>query len=426
MIKVRFAPSPTGHLHIGGIRTALFNWLFARHHQGTFILRIEDTDKKRSRKKYIDDIIESLRWLRLNWDEGPYFQSKRINIYHEYAEYLVGMGKAEREKKAIIFKIPKQVIEVADIIHGKIKFDTTLFKDMVIIKSDRQPTYNFACVVDDAKMGITHIIRGDDHISNTPKQILLYQALGLELPKFAHVPLILGPDRGRLSKRHGAVNVLTYKKMGFLWEGVVNYLALLGWSPGNDKEIMKIEEIIERFSLQRVGKTSAIFDISKMLWLNGQHMGGISDQDMVELVRFYLKKNKSLDSEKISTMVSLYKQRAKTIVDIINQADFFLKKNIGYEEQAFKNILNKKGVVNILRRLADKLTDLQIFDLETVEIICRGLAEEMGIKFAELAHPVRVALTGKTTSPGLFDIIMLLGKKRTISRLKKAMKSIKK
>lgn len=424
MVRVRFAPSPTGYLHIGGVRTALFNWLFARHNNGTFILRIEDTDKKRSKKKYMEDIIEGLKWLRLNWDEGPFFQSKRLDVYNEYADYLIGMGKAERIKKAVIFKVPEQTVEINDLVHGKIKFDTALFKEIVIMKSDGLPTYNFACVVDDAKMGITHIIRGDDHISNTPKQILLYEAMGLIPPKFAHIPLIMGKE-GRLSKRHGATNILAYKKMGFIWEGVINYLALLGWSPGNNKEIMKLDEIVSNFSLKRVNKTAAIFDMDKLLWINSQHMKNISDQDLMQLVAGQIK-TKDIDEDKLRNLTALFKGRAKTVVDLINQSDFFLKKNISYEQEAFDNILNNKTAKNILMQLSERLSKIHAFDLETVENICRGLAEEKGIKFGEIVHPVRVALTGRTVSPGLFDVIVLLGKERTLERLKKAIESIKK
>ncbi len=246
MTRVRFAPSPTGYLHIGSARTALFNWLFARHQKGEFLLRIEDTDIKRSGKKYLDEILESLKWMGMDWDGELLFQSKRTEIYKEYAEKLLSQGKAYYEKSAVIFKIPPETVKINDLVHGEIEFDNALLESLVIMKSDGMPTYNFACVVDDAQTNITHVIRGDDHISNTPKQIALYNAFGIKPPEFAHIPLILGPDRSKLSKRHGAVSIREYNKKGFLPEALVNFLALLGWSPKDNREIMSKEELIKK------------------------------------------------------------------------------------------------------------------------------------------------------------------------------------
>ncbi|MDO8140158.1 MAG: glutamate--tRNA ligase family protein, partial [Candidatus Brocadiales bacterium] len=276
-VRVRFAPSPTGYLHIGGARTALFNWLFARHNKGVFILRVEDTDQQRSTEESTKAIFDSMKWLGLDWDEGPYYQSQRLSIYKQYAEKLVEHGKAFYDtdaegRKAIRFRMQDEITEFNDLIHGAITFDAALIEDFVILKADGFPTYNFACVVDDADMDITHIIRGDDHISNTPKQIALYKAFGFNTPEFAHIPMILGEDGSRLSKRHGATAVTDYRDKGYLSHALVNFLALLGWSPGNDQEIISITEMIEKFTLKRVNKTSAQFNNTKLDWMNGQYI----------------------------------------------------------------------------------------------------------------------------------------------------------
>jgi len=273
-MRVRFAPSPTGYLHIGGARTCLFNWLYARAKGGSFVLRIEDTDQARSKKEYLEEILFSLKWLGLDWDELHY-QSQRFDIYREVAKKLLDAGlayKAEDGSGAVIFRMPQKSLEIDDMIHGKITFDTGLIKDQVLIKSDQSPTYNFACVVDDAAMQITHIIRGDDHISNTPKQVVLYEALGYPLPKFAHIPMILGAGGGRMSKRAGATAISEYRAMGFLSGALVNYLMLLGWSPGNNQEIIALKDAVAKFDIQDANKTAATFDMNKLLWLNSQYI----------------------------------------------------------------------------------------------------------------------------------------------------------
>ncbi|MDP6685822.1 MAG: glutamate--tRNA ligase family protein, partial [Candidatus Omnitrophota bacterium] len=271
-VRVRFAPSPTGNLHIGSARTALFNWLYARSQGGKFILRIEDTDKTRSNEEYLKEILSSLEWLGLEWDEGPYFQSKRQDIYHSYVEKLLTQGLAYKDGEAVIFKVPHEKIKIYDVVHGEIEVDNSLIGELVLIKSDRTPTYNFACVIDDIDMKLTHIIRGDDHISNTNKQLALYKALGVKPPKFAHIPLILAPDKSRLSKRFGAVAISEYRQKGYLPQAMVNYLALLGWAPGDNREFMDTPQIVKRFSLKRVNKTGAEFDENKLRWLNGEHI----------------------------------------------------------------------------------------------------------------------------------------------------------
>ena len=282
MVRVRFAPSPTGYLHIGSARTALFNWLYARANNGKFILRIEDTDKERSKEEFLGEILGSLKWIFMDWDEELTFQSKRFDSYKKIAEELLSQGLAYMEGPAIIFKVEKdKTISFEDMIHGTISVSTNEIKDQVLMKSDGTPTYNFACVVDDAAMKITHVIRGDDHISNTPKQVMLYAAMGLNLPKFAHIPLILSKDGGRLSKRHGATSIFEYKQMGFLPEALVNYLALMGWAPGNDREILPLGEIIKLFDVKDVNKTGATFDMDKLTWINSQY---IKDMPMEKLL----------------------------------------------------------------------------------------------------------------------------------------------
>ncbi|OHB96797.1 MAG: glutamate--tRNA ligase, partial [Planctomycetes bacterium RIFCSPLOWO2_12_38_17] len=319
-VRVRFAPSPTGYLHIGGARTALFNWLFARHNKGVFILRVEDTDQQRSTEESTKAIFDSMKWLGLDWDEGPYYQSQRLSIYKQYAERLVEHGKAFYDtdaegRKAIRFRMQDEITEFNDLIHGAITFDAALIEDFVILKADGFPTYNFACVVDDADMGITHIIRGDDHISNTPKQIALYKAFGFKMPEFAHIPMILGEDGSRLSKRHGATSVTEYRDKGYLSHALVNFLSLLGWSPGNDQEIISITEMIEKFTLKRVNKTSAQFNNTKLDWMNGQYIKNTPVEELTPEVKAFFEKSgintAEYTTEWFKNLVSLYHERFK-------------------------------------------------------------------------------------------------------------------
>ena len=314
-VKVRFPPSPTGFLHIGGARTALYNWLFARHHDGEFILRIEDTDQLRSSKEATQTILDSLTWLGLDWDDGPYYQSNRLNIYQEYVDKLLKEGNAfhvdDPEKgRAVRFKIKEGTTDFDDLIHGNISFDTSLIEDFIIQKADGFPSYNFACVVDDGVMEITHVIRGDDHISNTPRQIALYKALGFDIPKFAHIPMILGEDGSRLSKRHGAASVTEYRDKGYLPEAIINFIALLGWSPGNDQEFLTKQEMIEKFSLKRVNKTSARFDNTKLDWMTGQYIMNMPTKSLIKELYPYIEKagfdTESITDEWLYKLVDLY------------------------------------------------------------------------------------------------------------------------
>ncbi len=426
-IKARFAPSPTGYLHIGSARTALFNWLFARSKNGVFILRIEDTDKKRSGKAYLNEILESLKWLGLDWDGSPYYQSKRGALYKRYTKKLLEQDKAYVIKGgAVSFRMPKDKISLNDAIHGLIEFDNALEDDMVIMKSDGSPAYNFACVVDDIDMGITHVIRGDDHISNTPKQIALYQALEAVLPVFAHIPLILGEDRSRLSKRHGATSISEYKEAGYLPDGLLNYLALLGWSPGGNREIMSRKETIKAFSLDRVGKTSAVFDEDKLNWVNGQHIRAIDTDILFSLLKPYLEKRgflkKGLKRSDIKDIIKLFKSRIRTLSDFCYQTEYLFVSAIKHDRDAVNKYLRRRELKVIFDLLVKDLGQVKPFNTQEIEKCCRGLIERLGIGGGDLIHPVRVAITGRSVSPGLFDIIYLLGKEKTIKRLRQAVK----
>jgi len=424
MVRVRFAPSPTGYLHIGSARTALFNWLYARRQGGIFILRIEDTDKERSKKEYLEEILEDLKWLGLNWDEGPIFQSERIAVYREYAEKLLREGKAYREGEAIIFKVAGGTeIHIDDEVHGRIKFESETIKDQVLIKSDALPAYNFACVVDDSLMGVTHIIRGDDHISNTPKQILLYNALGFKVPKFAHIPLILGEDRSRMSKRHGATAISEYRKQGFLPEALVNYLALLGWSPGGDREILPLDEITKLFDVEDVNKTGAVFDMDKLNWLNGQYIKNMNPSDLVAHTLDFLKA-KGVVSDRFDDklwigIVKAYRERTRTLEDFVGVYKIFFNDEIEYEEKAVKDYLKKPNSRDIIRRCKTGLEGLSKFDKVCIEESYRKLAGELKLKAAELIHPTRVAISGKTVGAGLFEMMELLGREKVLKRLEK-------
>jgi glutamyl-tRNA synthetase len=430
MVRVRFAPSPTGNLHIGGARTALFNWLYARSKNGEFILRIEDTDLNRSKKEYIDEILDSLKWLGLAWSE-IYYQSQRLDIYREHAQRLLAQGRAYIEKsasgqEAIIFKVMPEKIKIADLIHGEIEFDTVVIKDQVLIKSDGTPTYNFACVVDDALTKITHIIRGDDHISNTPKQVLLYRALGLAVPEFAHLPLILAKEGGRMSKRKGATAISEYRKLGYLPEALVNFLLLLGWSPGDNREILDIKEAARFFDIKNVNKTAAVMDLDKLDWINNQYLKSKDPQKLTdELIPLLAEKNyidrDNFDRNYLVSLVKLFQARLTFLNDFIERADFFFLENIELDPQAKEKFLSR-DLSREFKLFIDKLDNLEKFEITAIESGFRGLVKELGFEAKELIHPIRVALTGKTVGPGLFEVIYYLGKERTKERLRKWVK----
>jgi len=421
MVRVRFAPSPTGNLHIGSARTALFNWLYARAQGGNFVLRIEDTDKNRSNDIYLKEILSSLEWLGMNWDEGPYFQSKRQDIYISYAEELLKKGVAYKEGEAIIFKIPPEKIKMYDLVHGEIEVDNSLIGDLVLIKSDRSPAYNFACVIDDIDMKMTHIIRGDDHISNTNKQLALYKALDVKPPKFAHIPLILAPDKSRLSKRFGAVAISEYRQKGYLPEALFNYLALLGWAPGGNKEFMKKEEIIKKFSIKRINKRGSEFDENKLRWLNGEYIRNLDLEDFIKIAGEFLQSE--YDPEWFERFAGLYHGRVKTLVEFREELNIFISDEISYRKEDAEKFLKKQGILDVLNQVKDCIENMTEFTHENIEKEMRVLIEKLGLKGGDLIHPLRVAVTGKSVSAGIFEVIEILGKEKTIARLQKVIDS---
>ncbi len=512
-IRVRFAPSPTGYLHLGGARTALFNWLFARKKHGKFILRIEDTDEVRSTDEAVLAIIRGLRWLGMDWDEGPkiivrprpplpplteeapesrerlrevieelgehkpYFQMQRLKLYKKYAEKLVQSGKAyrcyclpeeleEMRKKAlqekrppkydgrcrnltakdekryieegrkpvVRFKTPQEgVTEFEDIVKRKVTFQNNLLDDFVMLKSSGSPTYNFAVVVDDHEMEITHVIRGDDHISNTPRQILLYEALGWEKPQFAHVPMILGSDGARLSKRHGATSLEYYENEGYLPEAMVNYLALLGWATEDSQQIFDIEELKEKFSLERCAKSAAIFDLQKLLWMNGEYIRKMKPDELTFKAFPFIadEKEKLVQGKKyeeieesvrmaLTKSISLEQEKIKLLKDIPYLIRYMLKEDLedkDYEEEAKEKVLKVSGVKQILSDCRNRLARLEDFSEEKIEKEVRNYTNESGKKTSEVFHPIRVAVSGRTRGPGLFALLSFLGKERVLKRI---------
>lgn len=430
MMRVRFAPSPTGNLHIGGARTALFNWIYALAKGGKFVLRIEDTDKVRSKQEFVDEILGSLTWLKFNWDE-IYYQGERFDIYREYADKLLKSGKAYIEKsedgrEAVIFKVQPQKIKLQDLIRGEIEFDTATIKDQVLIKSDGTPTYNFACVVDDALMNITHVVRGDDHISNTPKQIIFYEALGFDLPNFAHLPLIMGTEGGRLSKRTGATAISDYRQMGYLPEALVNYLLLLSWAPGDNREIIDIKEAARIFDIKNVNKTAATFDLKKLSWINNQYLKSadtekLADQLIPELIsKKYIPEN-NFDRNYVVSLVKLFQPRLSVVNDFSDWADFFFVDEVNIDPAAKEKYLGRDFSKEFKLFIA-RTEALADFNVASIEQAFRDLVQELGIEAKVLIHPIRVALTGKTIGPGLFDVVYYLGKEKTKQRLMKFVK----
>jgi glutamyl-tRNA synthetase len=423
MVKVRFAPSPTGFLHIGGARTALFNWMYARSQKGQFVLRIEDTDLERSKPEYEKEIMDSMTWLGLSWDE-LYKQSDRFQLYRDQAEKLVAEGKAYRDGNATILTVAKgRDIKFDDLIRGLIVFNTDELKDQVLIKSDKSPAYSFSCVVDDALMGITHVIRGEDHISNTPKQILIYEALGFKVPKFAHLPLIMGTDGARLSKRFGAVAVTDYRGEGFLPDALVNYLMLLGWAPGGDQEVIPFMKAVEKFSIKKINKTAAQFNMEKLKWINAQYIKARDTAALTDTLIPLLKEEgrlgETFDRKWLENVVSLYKSRMSTLRDFIERTEFLFVRDFHLSAE-----VRTAGLSQDMSRefglLADRLEKAAQFDHTTTEQVFRELVAELGIKSGDLVHPVRVALTGYDVGPGLFETMAVLGKEKTVQRLRAA------
>jgi glutamyl-tRNA synthetase len=459
-VRVRFAPSPTGYLHIGGVRTALFNWLYARQQQGVFILRIEDTDQSRSTDESIQAIIEGMKWVGLDWDEGPYRQTERMDLYHSHATHLLEKGRAywcickaeelearrkEAELKglsprydgrcrnlgitkptgeaALRFKAPQEGQTVVDdLIKGKIVFDNTVLDDVIIIRSNGYPTYNFSVVVDDALMHITHVVRGDDHLTNTPRQVPIFQALGFPVPRFGHLPMILGSDKARLSKRHGATSIMAYKDMGYLPEAMVNYLVRLGWSHG-DQELFRRQELIEKFSWKNVQSSAAVFNPDKLLWLNAEYIKTSSPshvaQALVPLMEAAGLKDevRSVSTEWLSQLVVLVRERTKTLVEMVDWVKPYFGQAVIFDEEAAKKFLTP-AMTPVLSKLLARFEAFPTFSKQEWENSFKKLVEEEDLKLGQLAQPVRVALTGRTASPGLFEVMEVLGRERTLFRLR--------
>jgi glutamyl-tRNA synthetase len=492
-LRARFAPSPTGYLHVGGARTALFNWLLARKEGGVFVLRIEDTDRERSTEEHTQAILTGLEWLGLDWDEGPFFQSQGLERHEAHALQLLESGAAYRdfstpeeaaqdrqeevaaggrsrkarqradamspdqvaarveagEPFAVRFRVPDGETIWDDGVHGKMRFKNDEIDDLVILRSDGTPTYNLAVVSDDVEMGITLVLRGDDHLSNTPKQVLLYEALNQPVPTFAHVPLILGPDGKRLSKRHGATAVGDYEKEGILPEAMFNFLAFLGWSPGDDREVFTHQELVQAFSLERVLKKSAVFDMEKLRWLNGQHLMRMPTEDLLPKVEARLREEGVLltgteparagaaevhgrpDPEAgpddttpvdLPALIDLLKPRSRTVEELVAQAKPYFLDELPYDSVAVgKHWLKaREETLALLEVLMARLSTVA-WEPEALEEAIRGLAEELGVGAGKVIHPLRVALTGVAASPGIFDLLILLGRDRSLQRLQRAM-----
>jgi len=475
VIRVRFAPSPTGYLHIGGARTALFNWLYARRHGGTFVLRIEDTDTERSSWDMVAGIVDGLRWLGIDWDEGPdtggphapYFQSARSDLYRAAAQRLVDAGRAyycycspellqqKREAaeasgggwaydrtccmlsaeeiarleasgapRAVRFKVPPGDTAFDDLVHGRISFANSNIEDFVVLRSDRQPTYHLSVVADDIEMQITHVVRGDDHISNTPKQVLLYDAFGRPAPRFAHVPLIMGPDKKRLSKRHGATSVMEYRRLGYLPEAMINFLVLLGWSPGTDQELFAPPDLIRAFTLEGISGGDAVFNPDKLGWFNQQHLLRLSGEDLAIRLEPLLCEHglwhedfAGARREWLLRVLDLLKPRVKRLPQFVEEARPFLSDEIVFDEAAVKKHLAKAELAGPFERLRAAFDTAEPFTAGVLEPMVRALAEAQGVKPAALIHATRVAVTGRAVSPGLFEVLELLGRERVARRM---------
>lgn len=482
-VRVRFAPSPTGYLHIGGARTALFNWLFARKMGGKLILRIEDTDTERLKEDSVSQILTSLKWLGLNWDEGPeaggecgpYYQSERRELYSKYAQQLLDEGKAyycfctpadleaEREKQraakqpfryartcrdldpevakaraaagepySVRIKIPTEgSITVHDLIHGDVTFNMDQFDDFVIVKSNGMPTYNFAVVVDDHLMGMTHVLRAEEHLSNTPKQLLIYEALGFEPPKFGHMPMILAPDRSKLSKRHGATSVEEFRAQGYLPEAIINYLTLLGWGPGDEREIFTLEETVKLFELEQMSKKAAVYDTKKLTWMNGQYLSELPlEKILPEAEIFFIKDGLvtkewlAENKEYFAKLVDTVRVRVKTLQEVADASAYFFKDVEAYDEKGVAKHF-KPEAAELLEKCIAALEADEVFDLTSTEAIYNKIAADNGLALGKVIHPTRLALTGRTVSPGMFDVMVLLGKEKTLARMRKAVEYIK-
>lgn len=483
-VRVRIAPSPTGYLHLGLARTALFNWLFAKHHNGTFVLRVDDTDVERSTEESLENILKSFKWLGITFDEGvgiggeygPYKQSERLDIYHDYAEKLLETGaayncyctkeeldaereKAKEQRKAYIYsgkcstltaeeqekyaaegrtpsirmKVGDRDMVVHDVVKGDVEFKTALLGDFIIVRPSGMPMYNFASAIDDITMKTSHIIRADEHLGNTPKQILIYEALDCPLPVFAHVPLVLGKKGEKLSKRHGATSAEEYRKQGYLPEAMINYLVRLGWSYDDQEEVFTIDELIEKFTLDRVGKSGGIFDQQKLLWLNGAYIAKMDVDARTKAVLPFLQEAGLIETdisqekyEWAKSVVEAVGDRLKTLPQIIDYAGaFFVDELTEYDEKAVNKRLKKDYVPEMLEDMKGIFQSVEPFDEAKLEEALRDYAEEKGLSGGNIIHPLRVSLTGKPVGPGIFETIILVGRERAIVRLDKAIELAK-
>jgi glutamyl-tRNA synthetase len=470
-IRVRFAPSPTGYLHVGGARTALYNWLFARRHGGVFILRIEDTDVDRSKPELVTAILRSLEWLALNWDEGPFYQSERLARYHALAAELERLGHAypcfctseelqakrakaaaercpwkydgacrnlpdsERQRRraagrphAIRFRVPDAgQVSFDDEVFGHLEVENRDLEDFVLLRSDGNPTYHLGVVADDLEMRVTHVVRGADHISNTPKQVLMYQALGAAAPRFAHLPLILGPDRQRLSKRHGATSVEAYRELGILPEALVNFLALLGWTPPGGKEIVALDDMVKTFELSAVSKSNAVFDREKLAWMNSEYLRHLPAERLLRLVEEELKSAglwsgtyATDERRRFEATALLLQSRVRSLKDFSASFRAFFTEEFGYDPEAVRKYWQEARLSELLSALAEKLRGVRPFDLAESEKALRALAKEKDVKAGVLINATRVALTGQAVAPGLFAVMVTLGQERVVKRLQRA------
>jgi glutamyl-tRNA synthetase len=476
-VRVRFAPSPSGYLHVGGARTALFNYLYARRHGGVFVLRIEDTDRERSTDESEQSFYEALRWLGLHWDEGPsaggahgpYRQSERLPSYGEWAEKLLASGDAYRcfcdpedlkrrreaalgrgeppkydrtclrlppgesdaraakgEAFALRFRMPDGETSWTDGVRDLVTFQNAVLDDLVILRADRHPTYNFAAVVDDHLMEISDVLRGDDHISNTPRQLRIYAALGWEPPRFSHIPMILGPDGTRLSKRHGATSVTAFRDEGFLPEAMVNFLALLGWAYDGEREIFTLDELEKVFSLERVSKNPAIFNYEKLEWMNGEYFRALPLAKRVDLVVAHLGATGEVPPSALENRAFLEKaveavgERMRRPQDFLGYSRYLFTDALEPDPAAWADLQAKQGAPARLRKLAERLEKVDPFEHDALEQATRGLAADEGVKAGEVIMPARIALTGKKVTPGIFDVMLLLGRERAVRRLREA------
>ncbi len=460
-VRVRFAPSPTGFLHVGGARTAIFNWIYAKSQNGKFLIRIEDTDVTRSSKDMVKVIFDGLKWLGLQWDEEPIYQSNRNNYYQKICQHLIAQDAAyycycsqeklaqrksdykydghcrnltdeqrkdyEQQKvsKAVRFKVTDTIISFVDTIHGSLKFKSDEIDDFIIFKSDGMPTYHLAVVADDFDMRITHVIRGDDHLSNTPRHVLLYEALNWPIPTYTHLPLILGTDKKRLSKRHGATAISEYRNIGILPEAMFNFLSLLGWNPGKDQEIMSHQQIVNQFSLSTLSKSNSIFDEQKLKWMNSHYLRQMNDEDIFDRIRVKPNNKKLVDFDNenkdyVLKVISLLKSKIKILSEFADLGAYFFCDPEEFDEKARSKYWKDADVGERLKDLYLSLKNVSPFCEDEIEKNIRGLAENLGISAAKLIHPARVALTGYAVSPGLFELMEVLGKEVVLRRLKRA------